>query len=199
AAFCAWSYLSIIWAGSQGDAWDGANRTLLYGVVLMLVGLRPWPRGAATALLGLVAGAVSLIAAGVLIDSAVRGDPASLFVQGRLSSPAGYPNATTDLWLIAFWPALHLAVSGTLPRAARAAFAGAAVLLLEISVLSLSRGAVLGMIVAAAAYLALSRVASKAAPALVGMCAITAVSWGALTGPHDARTAAAIGSSLSDA
>src|SRR3954447_6396941 len=28
-AFCAWSFASIAWAGSKGDAWDGANRTLL--------------------------------------------------------------------------------------------------------------------------------------------------------------------------
>jgi tetratricopeptide (TPR) repeat protein len=198
-AFCAWSYLSILWAGSQGDAWDGANRTLLYGAVLMLVGMRPWPRRAVAGLLALVAGAVAAIALGVLVVSAARNDPAGLFVQGRLSSPAGYPNATTDLWLIAFWPAFHLAVSATLPRAARAVFAGAAVLLLETSVLALSRGAVLGMVVAAVVYLALSRVAARAALAMLGMAVLAALSWGALTGPHDARTAAAIGPALSDA
>src|SRR5918912_2969491 len=30
AAYTAWSYLSILWADANADAWDGANRTLVY-------------------------------------------------------------------------------------------------------------------------------------------------------------------------
>ncbi len=36
AAFTAFSYLSILWAGVPGDAWEGANRTLLYLLVFAL-------------------------------------------------------------------------------------------------------------------------------------------------------------------
>src|SRR5487761_2407485 len=36
AAFTALSYLSILWAGVPGDAWEGANRTLLYLLVFAL-------------------------------------------------------------------------------------------------------------------------------------------------------------------
>src|SRR5688572_13632781 len=36
AAYAAWSYLSISWAEQTADAWDGANRTLLYAVVFAL-------------------------------------------------------------------------------------------------------------------------------------------------------------------
>src|SRR5271155_1742743 len=36
AGFTALSYLSILWAGVRGDAWEGANRTLLYLLVFAL-------------------------------------------------------------------------------------------------------------------------------------------------------------------
>ena len=35
----------------------------------------------------------------------------TLFLEGRLAEPLGYANATANLWLIAFWPALHLAIA----------------------------------------------------------------------------------------
>src|SRR5438132_4793161 len=34
--YAGWSYLSIGWAGQQGDAWDGANRTVPYALVFLL-------------------------------------------------------------------------------------------------------------------------------------------------------------------
>ena len=36
AAYTALSFLSILWAGVPGDAWEGANRTLLYLLVFAL-------------------------------------------------------------------------------------------------------------------------------------------------------------------
>ncbi len=48
AAFTALSYLSILWAGAPGDAWEGANRTLLYLLVFALfAGWRQQPLTAA--------------------------------------------------------------------------------------------------------------------------------------------------------
>jgi hypothetical protein len=41
--YAAWSYLSIAWAQQTADAWDGANRTLLYAVVFALFSF--WPLG----------------------------------------------------------------------------------------------------------------------------------------------------------
>ena len=50
AAYTALSYLSILWAGVPGDAWEGANRTLLYLLVFALFAC--WrQRGASAALL----------------------------------------------------------------------------------------------------------------------------------------------------
>ena len=39
AGFAAWQYLSIAWAGENGQALDGANRTLFYTTVLALFAL----------------------------------------------------------------------------------------------------------------------------------------------------------------
>src|SRR5215217_7418678 len=41
AAYTAWSYLSIAWADQPGPAWDGANRTAMYLVLVALFAL--WP------------------------------------------------------------------------------------------------------------------------------------------------------------
>ncbi len=50
AAYTALSFLSILWAAVPGDAWEGANRTLLYLMVFALFAL--WrARGASAALL----------------------------------------------------------------------------------------------------------------------------------------------------
>src|ERR687885_1634949 len=44
AGFTAWSFTSIAWAAVKGDAWDGANRTLLYLTVYALAALTSWRR-----------------------------------------------------------------------------------------------------------------------------------------------------------
>src|SRR5271170_3595287 len=50
ALYTLFSFLSILWAAVPGDAWEGANRTLLYLLVFALFAL--WPqRGRSAALL----------------------------------------------------------------------------------------------------------------------------------------------------
>src|ERR1039457_559069 len=49
AAYTALSFLSILWAAVPGDAWEGANRTLLYLLVFALFAL--WRQRAASAAL----------------------------------------------------------------------------------------------------------------------------------------------------
>ena len=51
--YAAWSYLSITWAEAKGDAWDGANRTLLYLAVFALFAL--WRQRSRTAAVVLIA------------------------------------------------------------------------------------------------------------------------------------------------
>jgi tetratricopeptide (TPR) repeat protein len=142
AAFTALGFLSILWARVPGDAWEGANRTLLYlAVFTLFAGWRQ--RGASAALL---LGAWSLAMIGLAVYVALHLDAASaaelqhLVPSGRLLYPSGYPNANAAQWLMAFWPAVLLARSERLPWGLRGALAGGAVLLAEVALLSQSRG-----------------------------------------------------------
>ena len=42
AGFTVWSFCSIVWADARGEAWDGANRTLLYLTVFALFASVAW-------------------------------------------------------------------------------------------------------------------------------------------------------------
>jgi O-antigen ligase len=142
AAYTALSYASILWAAVPGDAWEGANRTLLYLLVFALFAC--WRQQGVTAalLLGAWTLAMAVLAAFVLlhVDGAGIVRLQSLVPGGRLNYPSGYPNANAAQWLMAFWPALLLARSARLHWGLRGALGGAAVLLAEVALLSQSRG-----------------------------------------------------------
>src|SRR5688572_17497774 len=42
ALFTAWSFVSISWAGARGDAWEAADRALIYLTVFALFAAVPW-------------------------------------------------------------------------------------------------------------------------------------------------------------
>src|SRR6202453_1815774 len=113
AGYTALSFASILWSAVPGDAWEGANRTLLYLLVFALFAL--WPqRGRSAALLlgGWVLAMAGLAAFVALhVDAAAARSLQLLLPEGRLVYPAGYVNANTAMWLMAFWPALLLARS----------------------------------------------------------------------------------------
>jgi tetratricopeptide (TPR) repeat protein len=145
AAYTALSFLSILWAGVPGDAWEGANRTLLYLLVFALFAC--WPQRGATAALLLCLWTLALVALAAFTALHVDAAAASaarldaLLPDGRLVYPAGYVNADAAQWMMALWPALLLARSRELPVALRGVLAGGAVLLAEVALLSESRGA----------------------------------------------------------
>jgi tetratricopeptide (TPR) repeat protein len=145
AAYTALSFCSIAWAQVPGEAWEGANRTLLYLLVFALFALWPQNGRAATLLLGAWVVATIALALFVLLHvDAAAGNAArlqSLLPGGRLTYPSGYANANAAQWLIAFWPALLLAREARLHWALRGLLAGGAVLLAEVALLSVSRGA----------------------------------------------------------
>ncbi len=144
AAYTALSFASILWASVPGDAWEGANRTLLYLLVFALFAL--WPQHGRSAVLLL--GAWTLASIGLAAFVALHVNAAAhspvrleaLLPGGRLSYPAGYANANAAQWLIAFWPALLLAREARLHWSVRGLLAGGAVLLAEVALLSVSRG-----------------------------------------------------------
>jgi len=141
-AYTAFSYLSIAWAAVPGDAWEGANRTLLYLVVFAL--FAGWRQRGTSAALLLCAWALAMIALAAFValhvDLAGAARLQTLLPGGRLAYPSGYPNASAAQWLMAFWPALLLARSSRLPWGLRGMLAGGAVLLAEVALLSQSRG-----------------------------------------------------------
>jgi tetratricopeptide (TPR) repeat protein len=143
-AYTALSFLSILWAGVPGVAWEGANRTLLYLLVFALFALWPQRGRSAALLLGAWTLASIGLAAFVALHvnaaahSAVRLD--GLLPGGRLTYPSDYANANAAQWLIAFWPALLLAREARIHWSVRGLLAAGAVLLAEVALLSLSRG-----------------------------------------------------------
>jgi hypothetical protein len=146
AGFTVWSFCSIAWADARGDAWDGANRTLLYLTVFALFAAIPWTPGEAAAGLG----AFALATAGVggwEIVRALAGDAPAVFLDGRLVAPIGYENASAALFLAAFWAALVVAARRETPCRARGVLLAAAGLLLELTILAQSRGSLVAGIV----------------------------------------------------
>jgi hypothetical protein len=142
AAYTALSFLSIAWAAVPGDAWEGADRTLLYLMAFALFACWPQRGPSAALLLGVWTVAMIALGAFVALHVAAAGatELARLLPGGRLAYPAGYPNASAAQWLMAFWPALLLARSERLHWALRGLLAGGAVLLAEVALLSQSRG-----------------------------------------------------------
>jgi hypothetical protein len=142
AGYTALSFVSIAWAAVPGDAWDGANRTLLYLIVFAL--FAAWRQQGATAALLVVAWVVVMVglAAATAVHLAADGTAglAHDFPGGRLDYPSGYPNANAAQWLMAFWPAVLLARTERLHWALRGLLAGGAVLLGGVALLSQSRG-----------------------------------------------------------
>jgi tetratricopeptide (TPR) repeat protein len=142
AAYTALSFLSILWAAVPGEAWEGANRTLLYLAVFALFAC--WrQRGASAALLlGVWTLALIVLAAftALHVDAASAAALQTMLPGGRLQYPSGYANANAAQWLMAFWPALLLARDRGLPWGVRGLLAGGAVLLAEVALLSQSRG-----------------------------------------------------------
>ncbi|HSZ14929.1 MAG TPA: O-antigen ligase family protein [Solirubrobacteraceae bacterium] len=142
AAYTALSYLSILWAAVPGEAWEGANRTLLYLAVFALFAL--WRQRSHSAALALCVWTLALIVlAGYValhVNAAGAAGLQAMLPGGRLLYPSGYPNANAAQWLMAFLPAVLLVRSRGLHWGLRGLLAGGAVLLAEVALLSQSRG-----------------------------------------------------------
>jgi O-antigen ligase len=142
AAFAALSYLSILWADQQGEAWDGANRTLLYVIAFCLFAF--WQQRSRTAaiVLGAWTLAIIVLATIVLVRLPHQAHPLHSFLAFRLVAPVAYPNGNAATFLMALWPAVTLASRRELPWWLRGVFAGGAVVLADVALLSQSRGGV---------------------------------------------------------
>jgi tetratricopeptide (TPR) repeat protein len=145
-AYTAYSFLSILWAKVPADAWEGADRTLVYlAAFALFAGFRRTGVTAALLLGAWTMAMAGLAAFTVLHIDAAAGSTAhlqSLMPGGRLTFPAGYTNANAALWMTAFFPAWLLAAARSLPPLLRGLLAGGAVVLASAALYSQSRGSV---------------------------------------------------------
>jgi hypothetical protein len=151
----AWTYVSIAWSDVKGDAWDGANRGLLYLVVYVLFLTLALRTRDSALLFGAYALAVAGLGLGELVAASRSADPGSFFLLARFAEPTGYQNANCALFSLAFWPAVVLAARRPVPLVARGLLFAAAGMLVELALLSQSRGWLAAMPVVAVLYVAL--------------------------------------------
>jgi len=155
ASFVAWMFLTIAWADVRGDAWEGANRALVYLLVLATLATwrtsprAVWPLLVALALVVDVEGAITAA------QVARAGDPSRFLIGSRLSEPLGYPNATGALYMLLVWLMAGLASRPWLAAPVRGLCLGLAGLSLTLNALTESRGSVYTLPLAIAAYLLL--------------------------------------------
>jgi hypothetical protein len=157
AAFTAWSYASIAWAGIPADAWDGANKTFVYLVCVVAFAYSTWRSASVAALLVTFGVAVAILGVVQFALAAHGADPTSYFVAGRLAAPTGYQNANAAFFLIALWPVLLTAVRRGVPVVLRALLFACASALLELALLSQSRGSLVALPIAYALVLLVAR------------------------------------------
>jgi O-antigen ligase/polysaccharide polymerase Wzy-like membrane protein len=160
----AFELLSVTWAGAKGIAWDVANLTFVYAIVLLLfAGFRGGARSRQM-LVGLFALLMALVGVATLL-SAARNVPGS-FSLDRFAAPTGYANASAALFLIPFWGAVSLGGTPRLPIALRAIAVGSAATLATVAYVPESRGALYTFPIAAALLLVLARHRLRTAIAL---------------------------------
>ena len=145
AAFTAWSFLSISWADVKGDAWDGANRTLLYLCVFVLFAWRPLPARHGAVLLGAFAAATATIGTVDFLRAVGAHRAQGFFIAGRLSTPISYPNANAALFLAAFVPSIYFASRREVPPLLRAGMLVCAGMLLELATMCQSRASLFAL------------------------------------------------------
>ena len=139
AGYAAWTYLSITWADQKDLAWESANRTTMYAIVLALFTLwRSGGRGCAAVgiVYALGIGGLGLIE---LIKASGTSNPIEYFDEARLAEPVGYTNANVALWTSAAWLAAIYAGRREVPVLLRGALLGTSGLLTALAILGQSR------------------------------------------------------------
>jgi hypothetical protein len=186
ALFALLSFLSIVWATVKGDAWDGANQTLLYFTIYAL--FSRWSSNVRIASLFASLYAVGVAVVGfVTIESALHGGhPASILLGWRLAAPIGYQNGEAALFLIPLWPALYLASRREVPPLARGLLAATASLLVQIAVLAQSRGSMYSFPVVFLIFVLLSSGRGRALVTALVVLAASAANLSALLGVYRA-------------
>jgi hypothetical protein len=138
--YVAWSYLSMAWAQSPGDALQGANRALLYLLVFTLLLVLPWTPEAALAAVVTFAVGIGVIGIVLVIRFASQDNVSGLIAGSRLAAPTGYFNSTAALFTIGTLVSTCLAPNRRLPGPLRGLLLALACADLQLALIVESRG-----------------------------------------------------------
>ncbi len=140
AAFVAWSFLSMLWAADQGAAFLGSDRTLVYFAVFATFVILPWSDWSLRVALGMLVAGLGALAIVTAFRIALLANPASLFINARLSYPLGYYNADAAMFMMTAVTAIALCSRRDVPGALRVAGIVTAAVCLQLAILGQSRG-----------------------------------------------------------
>ncbi|MCE5253292.1 MAG: O-antigen ligase family protein [Actinomycetia bacterium] len=148
-----WMALSATWAPGPAPAWRETARAGFYLVffALALTYLGPPQVEKKSRWLFPVAGLV-IIAVALVRFSSLSTMAADFFGERRLSYPLTYPNSTGNFYLLLVWPLLWLAADPQERLWVRAVSLGTIPVLLELMVLTQSRGAMTALVLSAVVY-----------------------------------------------
>ena len=156
AGFVGWTFLSMLWAESQGASWEAAAKLLMVLAGCWTLSLLPWTANRASAFVGAWAVGVAVVCLVALLQAPGAADLGGLRTVGRLTAPTGYTNSVAALAWMSFFPALLLSFRAGLPAAVQGIGLGAAVFLLQFGLLPQSRGALVAMVLATLVLVAAS-------------------------------------------
>ena len=197
----AWTFASMIWASSTGNAWEEANRTLFYAVAIALtfVAVRWAGLAGLTALPAMLAGTIGVVAVATAVILGTSADPLRYFGDGRLNWPVTYYNGMASFLVIGFWLALGLANAAEARRkSARGGLLGAlpwwiqppllalGVLLVELALLPQSRGALWTLVLVLPFFVILSPHRFRALIDLAIVALPVALFWDRFNGVYSA-------------
>jgi O-Antigen ligase len=139
-AYAAWSFLSILWAHDQGAAFLGSDRALVYFAAFATFAILPWNSSSTRVALGMLVAGLGCLAIVTAIRLALLPNPASLYLNARLSYPLGYYNADAAMFTITAVTAIALCSRRETPAALRVAGTVMAAVCLQLAILGQSRG-----------------------------------------------------------
>src|SRR5215218_1964511 len=185
-AYTLWTFASILWSPNRGAAWLGAGQTLLYllafWLALMLVASGASRRLvlAASAIGPAIAAALTLLFLCPRFENLFTVTARAMGVdEYRLTGTIGSGAGEAAFLLLPFWAAVYLAGSRQANPLLRGLVLAGAVLSLELSILTQSRGSIVAMAVSLPVFFLIS---GQRLRGLFALAPIALALW--LTFPH---------------
>ena len=180
ALYVVWMALSVTWAMGPGPAWHEAARTGFYLVFFALALTYLGRPGAQTAERFLLL-AAGLVIVAMALWAFVFPTEADFFLARRLGFPIAYPNGTGSFYLLLVWPLLWLAADPRGRLWMRALSLGTITALVQLGILTQSRGAAAALVLSALLYFLLTPARLRSLVFLILPALLVALSFEPLT------------------